>query len=92
MILQPELPSCINAVDHQPLPSLQVAQWCAKQRPAALSPENHGLLAEPEAAVTFLERRISNQRLRSTGLLLHYPTYQEGYHSLLDEPLNQLRA
>jgi nucleoside-diphosphate-sugar epimerase len=92
LILQPELPSCINAVDHQPLPSLRVAQWCAKQRPAVLSPENHELLAEPEAAVSFLERRISNQRLQSTGLLLRYPTYQEGYHSLLDEPLNQLRA
>ena len=44
LILKPELPSCINAVDHQPLPSLRVAQWCAKQRPTALQLENHGLL------------------------------------------------
>jgi nucleoside-diphosphate-sugar epimerase len=92
LILQPELPSCINAVDHEPLPSLRVAQWCAEQRPGALLPENQVLLAEPETDVSFLERTISNQRLQSTGLLLRYPTYQEGYHSLLDEPLNQLRA
>ena len=92
LILHPELPNCVNAVDNEALPSLRVAQWCAEQRPELISAEQRSVLAEPDRLHPFLNRQISNQRLHSTGMLLRYPTFREGYLSLLEESPNQSRA
>jgi nucleoside-diphosphate-sugar epimerase len=83
LIVNPDLPTCINAVDHEAIPSLRIAQWCAQQHPDLLSAEAAATLAEPDEAQPFLERYVSNQRLRDTGLHLRYPTFREGYSCIL---------
>ena len=66
---------CYIVTDDMPTQQYEVLTWLAKQQHVAL--EN-----KPWPPVTG-GKRLSNQRLRSTGFVLQYPNYQIGYGKVL---------
>lgn len=64
------------AVDDQPAPLADVVEFIRAHQ---------GLPPLPAAAATAPSgKRCSNQRLRSSGFTLRYPSYRQGYAALLD--------
>jgi len=74
----PNSASCINAVDLEPKPSCEVAQWLVENREdfsqEMLSTSN--VLSSKKNNSP--ERHISNQLLKDLGIALKYPTFREG--------------
>jgi aerobic-type carbon monoxide dehydrogenase small subunit (CoxS/CutS family) len=67
-------------VDNQPTLSCEVYEWLAEQ--LSIGTIEH---AEPTENSRLMRsnKRLSNARLRATGYEFIYPTYQEGYASLI---------
>ncbi len=67
-------------VDNQPTLSCEVYEWLAEQ--LSIGTIEH---AEPTENSRLMRsnKRLSNARLRATGYEFVYPTYQEGYASLI---------
>lgn len=70
------LAPCYLGVDDEPAPLHEVAQWLAQQ----LGVE---LLAEGATANRVGSKRCSNELARESGWVPQYPSYREGYASML---------
>ena len=71
------LAPCYLGVDDEPAPLHEVAQWLAEQ----LGVE---LLAEGATANRVGSKRCSNELARESGWVPQYPSYREGYSSMLE--------
>jgi nucleoside-diphosphate-sugar epimerase len=71
-----QLDSCYLVTDDMPTQQYEVLLWIAKQLN-----QNVGNIAVPPVGGG---KRLSNKRMRDTGFLLTYPTYQQGYMELLE--------
>lgn len=69
--------SCYNGVDCACVPYNEVVQYLAKQLGVA-PPTERAPLSRPS-------KKISNRKLLSTGFSFKYPSYKEGYLSLLQD-------
>ena len=65
------------AIDDHPAPQCEVLTWLAGQ--LGVSPPQPVRAVEPPTN----NKRCSNQRLRATGFRFRYPSYREGYRTLL---------
>lgn len=76
----PEPDSLYIGVDNQPTPSCEVYEWLAEQLSAG-----HIEHTEPTENSRALRsnKRLSNAKIRATGYEFIYPSYQEGYSSLI---------
>ncbi|MCB5188106.1 SDR family oxidoreductase [Methylobacillus caricis] len=63
--------------DQQPLPVYDLLMWLAKQQQVKIP--------EMEIPVVAGNKRLNNQRMRSTGYHFIYPDYQAGYTALLSQ-------
>lgn len=63
------------ATDHKPTPQYEVLMWLATQLGVGA-----GHINAPNPTTG---KRLSNQRMQDTGFKLTYPSYQEGYASLI---------
>ena len=91
IVLRPHHPTIVNAVDNEPLPSLELYQWLVQQQLLAPSawfePEEGGNELSKERHVEQREvlankRFISNRRLlEEMKYVLRYPSYREGYQA-----------
>ena len=70
------LAPCYLGVDDEPAPLHDVAQWLAEQLGVTL-------LAEGPTANRVGSKRCSNELAREMGWEPQYPTYREGYSSML---------
>ncbi|MGH7858881.1 MAG: SDR family oxidoreductase, partial [Candidatus Binatia bacterium] len=66
------------AVDDEPASQCEVYRWIAA-RIGAPAPR-----AEPGARPRRNNKRCRNARLHASGYVFRYPTYREGYGSLID--------
>ena len=69
-------------VDDEPAPRRDVMVWIAERLGAALPRAVEGSGESPRRGGG--HKRCSNSRLRRTGYALAYPTFREGYGSLID--------
>lgn len=84
------------AVDDEPVGRPELARWLAEQQ-GVEPPETQSVadrlatVDDPDRAARIrASKRCSNDRLRSAGIELEYPTYREGYgHILADYPNEQ---
>lgn len=67
-------------VDNQPTPSCEVYEWLAEQ--LSVGYIEHTEPSESSRGQR-TNKRLSNAKLRATGYEFKYPTYQEGYGSLI---------
>jgi nucleoside-diphosphate-sugar epimerase len=78
----PDAPSTVIGVDCAPAPATEVLAWLAERLgvavPAPASPTER-----PEAGRSATNKRCSNALLLASGFRFRYPTYREGYQSLL---------
>ncbi len=78
----PRLPPRILAVDEDPAPEREVLEWLARQlRVPAPAPALLPVMAREVLG----NRRCRNHRLLATGYRFRFPSYREGYRSLLEE-------
>jgi len=64
--------------DHHPAPRYEVVCWIARQLGLPLPPLTSISAGDPRG-----NKRCRNRRLLGTGFRFRYPTYREGYRSLL---------
>ena len=71
------------AVDDQPSPTCEIIDWLAEQ--LSVRELEH---QEPTENTRQLRsnKRLSNQKLKSTGFTFKYPDYQSGYKAILEIP------
>ena len=88
--------SCFIGVDMEQAPMWDVQAWIAKELGYA---ENHILASDNSDEASSTEsttargKRCCNKRLLETGYQFKFPTYREGYHSILrDFTANQNQA
>ena len=82
LVSNPESARSVNAVDNEPKPSWEVAQWLVRNRDD-LSEEMLPIIPDSSSAVPGNSQRfISNQRLVELGINLSYPTFREGMGSV----------
>ncbi len=78
LLKYPESARCVNAVDFDPKPSWQVAQWLVQNRDD-LTEEMLQDIQDTTTSVKGNEDRfISNQYLIDLGIKLSFPTFREG--------------
>jgi hypothetical protein len=70
-------------VDNQPTPQCEVLQWLARRLGVA-GPTVLNAASLEETALR-ANKRCHNKLLRESGFQLRYPTYREGYQTLLSE-------
>jgi nucleoside-diphosphate-sugar epimerase len=70
------------AVDNQPAPQCEVLQWLARRLGVAGPTVVNA--ASVEETKLRANKRCRNDRLRESGFQFRYPTYREGYQTLLD--------
>ncbi|MAE96081.1 MAG: NAD(P)-dependent oxidoreductase [Deltaproteobacteria bacterium] len=80
----PGLPPVILGVDDAPVPEREVLEWLASRLGA---PAPRAGEPAPGSRGAAGNRRGCNDLLRSTGYVLRYPTYREGYGALLSDHL-----
>ena len=78
----PTLPSLVLGVDDEPADERAVLEWMAEALGVA-APEV--VAAEDAPPARAGSKRCRNALLRSLGWVPRFPTYREGYTSLLDE-------
>jgi nucleoside-diphosphate-sugar epimerase len=69
-------------VDHEPADSRTVALWLADRIPPDLRPPERSGASMPSVRTN---KRCSNRRLVRSGYVFRYPTFREGFASLLGE-------
>lgn len=80
-LMQLENPDPIYiGVDNQPTPSCEVYEWLAEQ--LSVGTIEHSEPTE-NSRMMRSNKRLSNAKIRATGYEFKYPTYQEGYASLI---------
>ena len=78
LVEHPESARCINVVDLEAKPSLEVAQWLVENRDG-FSPQMLSALDDsPSLGQASAERLISNQCMLDLGITLNFPTFREG--------------
>jgi nucleoside-diphosphate-sugar epimerase len=78
----PEAPPMVVGVDSAPAPSSEVLAWLAEQLGAPVPPPVPA--AElPTTGRSATNKRCSNALLLASGFRFRYPTYREGYTSLM---------
>ena len=86
LLKNPESARCVNAVDFDPKPSWEVAQWLIQNR-EDFSEDMLCEIQDTSASVSGnTERFISNQILIDLGINLSYPTFREGMLKTLSNP------
>jgi len=76
-------PAVVNVVDDEPARRSEVVRWLARELGVAV-PETSGGRATPAAPTERVDdKRVSNALLRSLGFVPRYPTYRDGYRSVL---------
>ena len=70
-------------VDNDPADRRTIADWLAAR--LAKVPPTAGTLAPQKAPRVRANKRCSNRRLLASGYALRYPTFREGFATLLDE-------
>jgi nucleoside-diphosphate-sugar epimerase len=74
--------ACYVGVDSEPAPEAEVLAWLAERLGVALSCASDPRARE-ETRRAAGNKRCSNARLLATGFRFRYPTYREGYDTLL---------
>ena len=74
----PNSAQCINAVDFDPKPSWEVAQWLIQNREDLSEDMLYDIRDHSASVPDNTERFISNQCLINLGINLNYPTFREG--------------
>lgn len=80
LTLHPDPPALVAGVDHEPAPRREVLEWLARRLgvPPPQPSATPGSQRRSES-----NKRVSSARLRALGYTFVYPTYREGYESLL---------
>jgi nucleoside-diphosphate-sugar epimerase len=76
VVQQQDIADCYIVTDHQPTSQHEVLLWIAQQ----LGVDTHAVTA---TAITG-GKRLHSGRLQASGFEFQYPTYRQGYASLLD--------
>lgn len=84
LLQQPALDNCYIATDCDPAPIHEVHQWLGAELGLDATPGN--------TASERGSKRCNNARLLSTGFQFRYPSYRQGYLSVLDEFRRQQRS
>lgn len=71
-----------NLVDNEPILYNELIEWLAEQLSAPAPEPGHN--STPLSRMRS-NKRCSNKRLRDSGFVPTYPTYQEGYGAILEE-------
>jgi len=81
----------VQVVDDEPVSKWEFADWLAAQCGEPEPPKRTkaerleaGDLSEAARRRVLTSKRCSNERLRSLGYALEYPTYREGYRAAID--------
>lgn len=85
LLTHPDAPGNLyNGTDNEPVRLAELAGWLAREtgRPAPSS----GAPEDPNRKRGLTSKRISNAKLRSLGWTPRFPSYREGYASLLRSP------
>ncbi len=83
-LLELEEPAALYlGVDNEPAPQCEVLQWLA-QRLGVAGPTVVNAASVEETALR-ANKRCRNNRLRESGFRFRYPTYREGYQTLLNQ-------
>ncbi|MES2308298.1 MAG: SDR family oxidoreductase [Verrucomicrobiota bacterium] len=80
LVQRPELAGIFNLTDDRPTNYLEVYGWLSEKTGKPMpppAPENH------QRKRGWTHKRISNQKMKSLGWKLEYPTFKEGYGSFL---------
>lgn len=85
------LAPCYIGTDDEPVPAYEIRRWLAAEIGVQFNSVNQaepgdesGSSSDSSSVVDNSGRRCSNQRLRDSGYEFLYPTYREGYRTLLD--------
>lgn len=73
------IPPTLNANDDEPATIVSVEAWCLKALGIGATGER--------TSANRANRRVSNQRLRSLGISLQYPSFREGYAVAINNAL-----
>ena len=68
--------------DHQPTPIFEVLTWIASQLE---SQKNADITIDPSLTKSLSNKQCSGEALRALGYSFKYPTYREGYPSVLED-------
>ena len=70
-----------NATDNEPVTEGAFFEWLTDRLGKSMPPENESLIQK--RAVT--NKRVRNTKLKTTGWVLRFPTFREGYEALIRE-------
>lgn len=70
-----------NATDDEPVTEGAFFEWLTDRLGKSMPPENESLIRK--RAVT--NKRVRNTKLKTTGWVLRFPTFREGYEALIRE-------
>jgi nucleoside-diphosphate-sugar epimerase len=82
LVQHPELSGIFNLTDDRPTNHLEVYGWLSAKTGKPMpppAPENH------QRKRGWTHKRISNQKMKSIGWTLEYPTFEEGYGAFLGQ-------